>query len=406
MDATESTKGRGERRVFVLCLITALTGGGAEMMLYRLLSRLDPTRFKSQVISMMEPGPVGDKILSLGVPVRSLGMTQGKVNPLALVKLVRWLRQDKPDVIQTWMYHADLAGGMAAMLAGGIPVSWGIRHSELSSEVNRRLTLLTVRTCSFLSRWLPTKIVCCSEASLKIHATVGYAAEKMVMIPNGIDPELFHPNPHARLATRMQLGLPATAPVVGMIGRFDPHKDHGNFIRAARILAHVRPDVRFILCGEEITWENDQLVKWIEAEGLVDRFMLLGKRDDISNLVNAFDVATLSSLGEGFPNVVLEAMACGVPSVVTDVGDSALIVGDTGLVVPRRDPLALAEAWRKVLEMDPAARAELGLSARRRAISKYSLGTIVSHYEQLFEELAGSRTPRIGLSVEREYVRH
>ena len=406
MDVTKSARQWDERRVSVLCLITALTGGGAEMMLYRLLSRLDRTRFTSQVISMMDPGPVGDKILSLGVPVRSLGMKQGKVNPLALAKLVRWLKQDKPDVIQTWMYHADLAGGLAAMLAGGIPVSWGIRHSELSPEVNRRLTLLTVKTCALLSKWLPAKIVCCSEASLKIHAAVGYAAEKMVMIPNGIDPELFRPNPHGRLTTRLRLGLSATVPVVGMIGRFDPHKDHRNFIKAARSLSQVRPDVRFILCGEEVTWENRQLVKWIEAESLLDRFLLLGKRDDIPNLINTFDVATLSSLGEGFPNVVLEAMACGVPSVVTDVGDSALIVGDAGLVVPRRDSRALADAWRKVLEMEQATRIELGQSARRRAMSEYSLGKIVSSYERLFEELTCNRTPHIGLSGEREYVRH
>lgn len=373
----------------MLCLITALTGGGAEMMLYRLMSRLDRTKFRPQVISMMELGPVGEKIRALGVPVRSLEMSQGVPNPLAVLKLVRWLQCDKPDVIQTWMYHADLLGGLAARLAGGIPVSWGIRHSDLSLEGNRRLTLLTVKACAPISRWFPTKIVCCSEASREVHAAVGYATDKMIVIPNGIDPELFRPNPKARETIRRRLGISDDAPVIGMVGRFHPQKDHYNFVQAAQYLSRSIQDVRFLLCGEDVTWENEELVKWINDAGIRERVFLLGKRDDIPELTAAFDIASLSSMGEGFPNVVVEAMACAVPCVVTDVGESARIVGDTGVVVPRRDPQALANAWLKVLTMGGDDRKQLGLSARERVIEHYSLHQIVSRYERLFEELAG-----------------
>lgn len=377
------------RQISVLCLITALTGGGAEMMLYRLMSRLNRTKFNAQVVSMIGLGPVGEKIRALGIPVRSLEMSQGLPNPLAVLRLVRWLRCDKPDVIQTWMYHADLLGGLAARLAGGIPVSWGIRHSDLSLEGNRRLTLLTVKACAPISRWLPTKIVCCSEASRQVHSAVGYAAEKMIVIPNGIDPELFRPNPKARGTIRRTLGIADEAPVIGMVGRFHPQKDHYNFVQAAQYLSRSMPDVRFLLCGEDVTWENEELVKWINDAGIHERVFLLGKRDDIPELTAAFDIASLSSMGEGFPNVVVEAMACGVPCVVTDVGESARIVGDVGVSVPRRDPQALANAWLKVLTMDGDDRKRLGLSARERVIQHYSLTQIVSRYERLFEELAG-----------------
>lgn len=398
-------KEREGRRITVLCLITALTGGGAEMMLYRLLSRLDRTKFNPQVVSMIGLGPVSEKIRALGISVRSLGMSQGMPNPLALLKLVRWLQCDKPDVIQTWMYHADLLGGLAARVAGGIPVSWGIRHSDLSLEGNRKLTLLTVKACAPISRWFPTKIVCCSEASREVHAAVGYATEKMIVIPNGIDPELFRPNATARAKIRQELSIAEEVPIIGMVGRFHPQKDHYNFVQAAQYLSRSMPEVRFLLCGEDVTRENDELVKWMNDAGIRERVYLLGKRDDISELTAAFDIASLSSMGEGFPNVVVEAMACAVPCVVTDVGESARIVGDTGVIVPRRDPQALADAWRKVLTMDGDDRKRLGLSGRERVIQHYSLRQIVSRYETLFEELAYGSSPLNHVPSRRDYVR-
>jgi glycosyltransferase involved in cell wall biosynthesis len=379
-----------DRQISVLCLITALTGGGAEMMLYRLLSRLDRTKFNAQVVSMMELGPVGEKIRTLGVPVRSLGMQQGKPSPLALARLAQWLKRDKPDVIQTWMYHADLLGSLAAKLVGNIAISWNIRHSDLSGKESKRLTHLTARLCAPLSRWAPQKIVCCSESARKVHADLGYAAEKMVVIPNGYDLDTFRPDNVARQAIRRELDIPESAPVIGLVGRFDPQKDHRTFLKAAGLFHRDKPDVRFILCGEEITPQNQTLMAWVDEMGLHDCCHLLGRRDDIPRLTAAFDVAALSSsFGEAFPNVVSEAMSCGVPCVVTDVGDAALIVGETGVVVPTKDPAALAAGWRRLLDLDIQVREQLGSAARQRVTERYNLPEIVSRYEQLFEELAG-----------------
>lgn len=377
----------------VLCLITALTGGGAEMMLFRLMSRLDRTRFRPQVVSMMELGPVGEKIRGLGVPVRSLGMRQGKPNPFALVRLVQWLKQDKPDVIQTWMYHADLLGSLAAKCVGNIPVSWNIRHSDLSGQESKRLTHLTAGLCAKLSRWAPQRIVCCSESAKTVHAALGYAIEKMVVIPNGYDLDTFRPDSSARRAIREELKIPESAPVIGLVGRFDPQKDHRTFLKAASLLHREKREVRFILCGEDIVPQNKTLMEWVNEANLGDRCHILGRRDDIPKLMAAFDVAALSSsFGEAFPNVVSEAMSCEVPCVVTDVGDAALIVGETGLVVPTRDPTALASAWRRLLDMDDQLRRQLGSAARQRVTERYNLPDIVSRYERLFEDLAGRVT--------------
>lgn len=392
--------------VSVLCLITALFAGGAEMMLYRLLSRLDRTKFNPQVVSMMNLGPVSEKIRALGIPVRSLGMSLGMPNPLALLKLVRWLQCDKPDVIQTWMYHADLLGSVAAKLAGNMAVSWNIRHSDLSRKESKTLTRVTAGLCARLSRWAPRKIVCCSESARDVHAALGYASDKMVVIPNGYDLDTCKPDLAARRSVRMELELSETAPIIGLVARFNPQKDHRTFLRAAGLLHRDMPDVHFILCGEQITKQNIDLMKWIKDAGIQDRCHLLGRRNDIPRINATFDIATLSSsFGEGFPNVVAEAMSCGIPCVVTDVGDAALIVGETGMVVPPRDPTMLADAWRTMLNMDRETRLQLGLAARQRVMENYNLSQIVSCYESLFEELACKSLSQTLPSSRRAYVR-
>lgn len=392
MTSAKSLTSSTQKPLSILYVTTALIAGGAEMMLYRLLSRLDRTRFTPQVVSLVEHGPISRKIQAMGVPVRSLGMKIGVPNPTVVLRLARWLRQDPPDMMQTWMYHADLVGGLAARLVGNIPVAWGIRHSDLSPETSSRLTHLTVKTCARLSHWLPDRIVCCSEASRQVHAAIGYAAEKMVVIPNGYDVGTFHPDLGARASVRKALGLSEDAPIIGMVARYDPQKDHRGFIRAAQMLHRERPDVHFLLCGVEMTWENQEIARWIDDAGLRTHFHLLGRRDDdIASVTAALDIASLSSsYGEGFPNVVSEAMCCGVPCVVTDVGDAALIVGQTGIVVPPRNPQALAAAWRAMLEMGREGRRPLGIAARQRISERFDIAEITGQYEHLFEELAHS----------------
>ena len=365
-------------------VITNLDCGGAEVMLFRLLSRLDRSRFTPQVISLIDIGQIGKQIQALGIPVRTLGMRRGRPSLKALIQLVQWLRQDRPHVVQTWMYHADLMGGLAARLAGGIPTIWGVHQSDLSWAGNRILTLLTVKSCAYLSRWLPKQIICCSEASRRTHGAVGYAIDKLITIPNGYDVDTFKPDLLTSTMVRQELDIPEDVTIIGMVARFHPQKDHINFLKAARILLGKRRDICFLLCGQNITWDNKRLTVWI-APNEYSHFRLIGQRDDIHRITASFDIATLSSFGEAFPNVISEAMSCAVPCVVTDVGDAALIVGQTGVAVPPRDPKALEEGWQRILGLNLENRMRLGLEARQRIKEQFDISKIVTRYERVFE---------------------
>lgn len=372
----------------VLHVITGLETGGAELMLVRLLEQSDRNRFESSVVSLTDIGPTGRQLEAAGVPARALGMRRGRPDPRGVVALAREIRRQKPDVIQTWLYHADLFGGLAAKLAGGTPVAWGLHLGNLAPEVNKRATMLTAKACARLSGRLPRAIVCCAESSRDAHIAYGYRADRMLVIPNGFDLDRFQPSAAARLAVRQELGLAPDTPLVGLIARFDPQKDHATFVEAAARLHQRRPDVRFVLCGGEVTWENPQLASWIADAGIRSVTQLLGRRDDMARIQAALDVAASSSAGEAFPLAVGEAMACGVPCVVTDVGDSALVVGMTGRVVPARDPDALTAGIGTVLDLPPDARADLGRAARQRIAENFSLARAVGRYEDLYERLA------------------
>jgi glycosyltransferase involved in cell wall biosynthesis len=367
-------------------LITGLNTGGAEMMLYKLLSQIDREKFDIKVISLTDVGPVGEKIKKLEIPVIGLGMKRGVPNPFFLFKLARILKREKPDILQTWMYHADLMGLLAGKLVGVPNIVWGIHHSNLSPELNKKLTIKVAEICAMLSKYTD-KIICCSESSLKVHSKIGYSLEKMTIIPNGFDIKKFSPIHTANKQLKCQLSIPENSYLIGLVARWDPLKDHYNFIQAARIVANHIPNVHFVLCGDNITPENETLISWIKNVNLEKSFHLLGRREDIHKIMPAFDLLILSSKGEAFPNVLGEAMACEVPCVTTDVGDSAYIVGDTGLVVPPENPQLLGEAILTFLKYPEGHRKKLGQLARERVENYFSLDLIVRKYENVYLEL-------------------
>src|SRR5229473_7382387 len=252
----------------VMHIITTLGSAGAEIMLSRVVFNMDGTRFENEVVSLTGVLDLAERMQAIGVRVRTLGMKKSVPNPLLVMRLAQWIRESKPDVIQTWMYHANLVGALAAHLAGGVPVVWGIHHNALDPRVDKRRTMLVNRVCAFLSRKLPARIVCCSEASLRIHKKLSYDAEKLEVIPNGFDLERVKPDPTARVSVREELGIPVDALVIGIAARFHSQKDHRNFVRAAARLHKQMPDVHFLLCGLDINWQNTRLAGWIDAAGI------------------------------------------------------------------------------------------------------------------------------------------
>lgn len=356
-------------------------------MLARLVARLDPRRIESTVISLTATGSVGHDIQRTGVPVFALGLRPGQVRPGALWRLAALLRRLRPDVVQTWLYHADLAGVMAGAIAHRPKIVWNIRCADLDPADHPRSLPLLLRTLAFLSRY-PAAIIYNSTAGHHAHEKLGYTPRRWEIIPNGFDTDLFRPCPDARIDLRRELGLEPGALVVGLLARFHPMKDHATFLRAAAIVAQSRADVHFVAAGRGVP-DAAVLGAMVADLKLADRVHLLPERHDAPRFLAALDVAVSSSYGEAFPNVVGEAMACGTPCVVTNVGDSAQIVGDAGLIVPPRDAAALAAGVLRLLTLGPVSRDSLRLAARERIKSRFSLAAVAGRYEQLYLDIAG-----------------
>ena len=370
------------RPIAVTHVITSLATGGAEMMLLKLLSATDRSRFRSSVIALSGDGPVASRLRGIGVPVKLLELTPAQVLRGALELGVE-LRSQKPDLVQTWMYHADLLGSVASVAVRRVPLVWNIRCGRLDREIDKRTTIWASRACALGSGAVPKRILCCSQASLEAHAAAGYARTKMQVVPNGFDTDEFRPQPQYRRAVREELGLGPDDLLGGLIARFNGAKDHVTFCGAAHIACHADPRIHFVLCGDGVTPANPEL-KALAG----DRCHLLGRCDDIPAIMAALDFAISSSAIEGFPNVIGEAMSCAVPCVATDAGDSRVIIGDTGLVVPTRNAPALAAGILEMVRMGSEARAQLGQRARRRIIEHFSLAAAVRQYESVYEELA------------------
>ena len=374
------------KRIKILHVITSLDVGGAEMTLFHLLKSMDASRFENQVVSLIHPGKVGEKIQALGVPVFSLEMRPGHPEIGSFFKLVELLRRESPDMVQTWLYHADLLGLLAAKTVG-VPVLWNIRASNLDMSHYRRLSNWVLKACIRLSGW-PQAVIVNSRAGQAFHEQLGYHPRRWVYIPNGIDTDQFRPNLSARAALLNELGLAPDALLIGLIARFDPMKDHQNFLQASSVLAANMPGIHFVLAGNKVDPSNPFFGKYLEKDELRGRLHLLGQRDDVPDLMAALDIASSSSsYGEGFPNSIAEAMACGTPCVVTDTGDSAYLVEKTGIVVAPKDPQALAGGLQKMISLGIERREALGAAARQRIQQNFQQNEVARQYEELYESL-------------------
>ena len=373
----------------VLHVITDLRVGGAEMMLQRLLQTAELEDYRHHVVSLTELGPVGERLQRLGIATWALGLHRVP-DPIKLIRLAWHIRSVRPALVQTWMYHANLIGGVAAKVSCDVPVVWAIHSSALDPKTTRQTTLFVVALCAWLSRWLPDRIVAVSRTSRDHHVRTGYEARKFVVLPNGFDLQQYRPDSTSRREAREELGVDEDQVLIGLVARIDPVKDHLGFVRAAALLAKRHPEARFLFCGDGTTPANQELAGAIDEAALRDRFLLLGAREDVPRIMNALDIATLcSASGEAFPLVVGEAMACGVPCVVTDLGDCAHLVGDTGKVVPPRDPEALARAWEELVRLGSSGRLALGVQARTRIEKHFSLSRIASDYAAIYRDLLG-----------------
>jgi glycosyltransferase involved in cell wall biosynthesis len=341
------------------------------------------------VVSLTDAGKYGSLLLQAGVRVHCINMRREGITAFRLPFLWRIVRSEAPDAVQTWMYHSDFLGGVAARLAGCPRVFWGVHNTILTPGKSRWTTIWIARINSWLSRWVPIKIIYCAEKARQIHRGMGYDDRRAVVIPNGYDVRFFRPDLPARTGLRREWGVNENTPVIGLVARLDPQKDHDNLLAAIAILKRQEIDLRCVLVGMGLEPDSPDLSDLLTKYGLRkgDVIIPLGRRQDIPGIMSALDVHVLSSLGEAFPNVLCEAMACGTPCVTTDVGDAEIIVGDTGWVVPPGQPVELAAAIRKALDLwakSPEQWKERQRQARHRIADRFDIARMVDAYRKVW----------------------
>lgn len=355
----------------IVLFIRSLDVGGAERQLVALAKGLSARGVPVRVLTFYPGGTFLPELEAAGVPVEDLGKC-GRWDVVPFVwRLYRRLRDLNPGVLYAWLTTANTLAAIIGRLAGVRRIVWGVRASNIDFD---RYDWLT-RVDFFFTRLtaqLADCIVCNSDAGRDFHITRDYPERKLIVVENGIDTEYFRFDPKGRARLRAEWQVGEHERLVGLVARLDPMKDHETFVRAAAVLARERNDVRFVCVGDGLQHYRLQLDEVVRGLGLQGRVQCVAARQDLAAVYSAMDVVSSSSYGEGFSNAIAEAMSCERPCVVTDVGDSARIVGETGRVVPARDPVALAKAWSAMLTLNVDSSSALGRRARQRILDNFS----------------------------------
>jgi len=374
--------------MIVLHIISGLTNGGAESQLAQLVA--NDSSNEHHVFSMMDVGFFGKPILDAGVPLIEGHMPKGKLNVSGMKLLFRTIRTLKPDVIQTWMYHADVIGGVLGVLCGQRNVVWGIHHTSHDKEQTSKSIRAIVKLSAILSRFIPASIICCASTTRDLHIEAGYSKKKLKVVFNGYNQDRFYASAEQRSTFRADNNISDSEFVIGMVGRWNPQKDHRNLIAALeRLESSGYEQWRCLMVGPDVDDNNAELVGWLKEAKLSHRVSLLGSRRDIEAIMSAMDVLTLpSAFGEAFPNVVAEAMLTERPCIVTDVGDSADMVGEHGWVVPPRDSEQLYICLKEAIREFEAGNTwlERGRLSRERIIQNYGLSRMIETYTEIWQD--------------------
>jgi len=363
----------------VLHVINGLPVGGAEIFLLRLLENLQQSPIENVVCTLRPDTELLPKFQQIGVSVEVLG---GKATDL--FRLRRFVNQTQPDVIHSWLYHSILATELTRLsLMSRFPVCWGIHHTIQRLELEKSTTRFVIKTLRhFSSR--AERVIYVSQAGREQHERIGFDTSKSLVIPNGYNVEKFSPDSEAGQRFRQSIGASKGDFLIGILARYNPVKDHACFIEAAAYCAKEMPQAKFVLVGRDITESNEAIMTLINSHGISNCCFVLGERSDVSDIINGLDAVVSSSLSEAFPIVIGEAMSCGTPVVVTDVGDSALLVGDERWVVPSADPQGLAQSILRLAEFSPSQRQQLGLKLRQRVIDNFSIAAISQQYFDIY----------------------
>lgn len=369
----------------ILHIITGLERGGAETLLFQ-FCKYDK-EYDHIVISLSGSQDYGIMLREIKIPLHTLNFSNSKVNLRGLYQLYKLVKKIKPDVIQTWMVHADIIGGLVGRLAGIKNIFWGVHHSALVEGKSKKITMLIIKINALLSYFIPKKIIYCAENSREKQESIGFKKNNGVVIFNGYNTEIFNENFHFIKKFRDELNISDNTFLIGHVGSYSPLKDQINLIEALSILKQKHIDFKAVLVGSNLDNNNLELVSAIDNKELGDSIYLLGRRDDIPTIMNGIDLFILSSISEAFPNVLNEAMACGTPCVSTNVGDASYILGETGWIVPTKDPKALSESVSEAI-IEKFSSKSLWLhrkkACRERIVENFSLVDMIQKYKDVW----------------------
>jgi len=372
-------------RPFSLVLLTRALGyGGAERQLVALAAGLHRRGHRILVLTFYAGGPLERDLVAAGVPVEALGKRHRWDLVSPMLRAVRILRRIRPDLLHGYLVDANVLSTLLRRVIPRAHLVWGVRASALDFAAYPRLAGTLFRVSRRLARRADL-IIANSRSGARDHIIAGYPESRVTVIPNGIDTERFRPDSRARERMRRAWGIGGHERVIGLVGRLDPMKGHATFLQAAARFLSMCPGTRFVCVGDGPAVMKARLGAATRECGLADRVLWLLPEPDAAAVYNGLDLLTSASLfGEGFSNVIGEAMACGVRCVVTDVGDSAWVVGETGLVVPPGDPGALAEAWARALSIrdDPS-----HPDPRSRVQREFNLDRLIRRTEEALSTL-------------------
>ncbi len=366
----------------ILHIITGLGEGGAELTLFK-ICKFDKVN-QHIVISLTNKGKYFSLLNKLKIKVYCLNFNFFSINKFFL--LIRLIYLIKPNIVQTWLVHADFLGGIAARLVGIKKIIWNVRYSDIEVGKSKLSTILILKILARLSYIIPNFIIIVSKKAQKIYQKKGYDKNKLKFIPNGYDLSFLKVNKLQKRNFKSKMNIKKKIPLIGNVARYDPQKDHSNLLKALSLVKRKNKNFFCILVGNDITQKNIKLVSEIKKLGLSNSVKLLGKQKNITKIMNALDLHILSSsYGEGFPNVIAEAMACRTPCITTDVGDSAYVTGKTGWIVPSKNSVKLAKAIEKAID-------ELGTfqwnkrcyEARLRIKEKFSIYKMLKSYNKVW----------------------
>lgn len=371
----------------ILHIITGLNDGGAENSLYKLLIN-SQNNVQNVVISFLNEGKYGPLIQREKIKVYYLFQNRGSFSFKLFYKIYKIINKERPDIVQTWMYHADLLGGLTAKFSGVKNIFWNIRSGDYSIKDTSFKTKVTIYLCAFFSYFIPNKIIINSNASINIHKKYFYK-NNFHLIYNGIDTSLFKSNLNIRKKIKNNFSIYEDAFVIGMVARFDPQKNHDNFIEILHILKKNNLKFVGILIGSKTIELNNFLINKINEYDLDKNIIRLGSKNNIHELLNSFDLAILtSSYGESFPNVIAEAMSCGVVSVSTDSGGSKEIIKNTNFIINKNNPKTFST---KIIELynlfnkDKASWENLKQTNRQIILENFTIKKMIQEYLKIWK---------------------